>query len=301
MRILVFGAGVLGCNLAHCFYKSGKEVTLLARGKWAETIKRDGLTIVNKIPYYKTRDKINVIEQLDPDDQYDIIFVVARFSQLKDIIPVLNQNKTEHIVLVGNNTNAEEYEAQLPNKKVLFAFSSSAGHREENKVVSVNMSKITIGGTNKTTDYQTLINEVFAGMKYRVTFCDNMGDWLISHAAFILPVCFACYYTGGNLKKIKKDQAFINKVIDAMIEAYDAIRASGHEVLPEGSYEYVADRKKVTKFLKLCFGTFLGKIMASDHAMNAREEMRELNQNLLNQLDTSKSPMPNYLELSSYN
>lgn len=33
MRILVYGAGVLGCNLARDFFKAGKDVTLLARGK----------------------------------------------------------------------------------------------------------------------------------------------------------------------------------------------------------------------------------------------------------------------------
>lgn len=33
MKILVFGAGVLGCNLARNLFRAGKDVTLLARGK----------------------------------------------------------------------------------------------------------------------------------------------------------------------------------------------------------------------------------------------------------------------------
>ena len=45
MRILVYGAGVLGCNMARDFFKAGRDVTLLARGKWAETIKTNGLCI----------------------------------------------------------------------------------------------------------------------------------------------------------------------------------------------------------------------------------------------------------------
>ena len=39
MRILVYGAGVLGCNLARNLFRFGKDVTLLARGNWAEEIK----------------------------------------------------------------------------------------------------------------------------------------------------------------------------------------------------------------------------------------------------------------------
>ena len=35
MKILVYGAGVLGCNLARNLFHAGKDVTLLARGNWA--------------------------------------------------------------------------------------------------------------------------------------------------------------------------------------------------------------------------------------------------------------------------
>ena len=34
MKILVYGAGVLGCNLARNLLRAGKDVTLLARGNW---------------------------------------------------------------------------------------------------------------------------------------------------------------------------------------------------------------------------------------------------------------------------
>lgn len=33
MRILVYSAGVLGCNLARDFFRAWKDVTLLARGE----------------------------------------------------------------------------------------------------------------------------------------------------------------------------------------------------------------------------------------------------------------------------
>lgn len=46
MRILVYGAGVLGCELAHALIQNKKNVvTLLARGEWKEMIDQKGLTI----------------------------------------------------------------------------------------------------------------------------------------------------------------------------------------------------------------------------------------------------------------
>lgn len=40
MKILVFGAGVLGCNLARNFFRAGKDVTLLARSMGREHPKK---------------------------------------------------------------------------------------------------------------------------------------------------------------------------------------------------------------------------------------------------------------------
>ena len=35
---------------------------------------------------------------------------------------------------------------------------------------------------------------------------------------FMLPAVFACYKTDGNLKKLKKDNAYLHRLIDANIE-----------------------------------------------------------------------------------
>ena len=45
MKILVYGAGVLGCNLVRDLFHAGKDVILLARENWAEKIRKNGLRI----------------------------------------------------------------------------------------------------------------------------------------------------------------------------------------------------------------------------------------------------------------
>lgn len=107
-----------------------------------------------------------------------------------------------------------------------------------------------------------------------------MEDYLLCHAAFVNPVAFACYKTNGNLKTIKRNNAYLNKIIDANIEAYRIISNAGHEILPDDDKDFESKkyRKTCFKIFKLMFGTSLGKICASDHAMNATDEMSALNE-----------------------
>lgn len=101
IRILVYGAGVLGCNLAHALWISHKDVTLLARGNWYEEIKNNGMTIRHKLfTGKKTNDRLPVINELKEQDYYDVVFVVMQCTQIGSILPILQQNVSRNIILV---------------------------------------------------------------------------------------------------------------------------------------------------------------------------------------------------------
>lgn len=237
MRILVFGAGVLGCNLAKNLFCDGKDVTLLARGRWAEEIRENGLRIKNQLSPRISVSRVPVVTELKPEDRYDVIFVAIRYTQIETVLDALRANQTKTIVFVGNNVRASELAALLPEKNVMFAFA--------------------------------------------------------------VPAAFACYKTDGNLKRIKKDNAYLNRLIDASIEGYRAIRNAGHEILPKGDadFEGAKYRKTCFRFFKLMCATSLGKICASDHAMNAVDEMGALNRDLKQFFEENGAEYPVWKEL----
>ena len=299
MRILVFGAGVIGCNLARNLYRAGKDVTLLARGNWAEEIKKNGLRIKDKFSPRVSVSRIPVVTELAPEDQYDVIFVVMRYTQVGSIVETLRANGTKNIVFVGNDVRARAIAASLPEKNVLFAFALSAGHRERDMVASIDLRKITIGQLADSPSNEQLIGQIFDGMKFKVIYQPNMEDYLLCHAAFVVPVAFACYKTGGDLKKLKGDTAYLNRLVDANIEGYRAIRDAGHEILPDDDkdFEGAAYRKTCLRFFKLMCATSLGKLCASDHAMNAVGEMSALNRDLKQFFDEHGAAYPVWQEL----
>ena len=301
MKILVYGAGVLGCNLARNLFRAGKNVTLLARGKWAEEIEKNGLRIKDKFSLCTSVSSIPVVTELTPDAQYDVIFVVLRYTQLDSVLDTLRANRTKNIVFVGNNVQTRALAAELPDKNVLFAFALSAGHRENDRVVSIDLKKITIGQLAGAASNKQLIEQIFSGTKYRVVYEPNMEDYLLCHAAFVMPAAFACYKTDGDLKKLKRDAAYLERLIDANIEGYRAIQNAGHAILPKADADFESEkyRKTCLRFFKLMCATSLGKLCASDHAMNAIDEMSALNRDIKGFFDENGAAYPVWQELEA--
>ena len=234
MKILVYGAGVLGCNLARNLFHAGKDVTLLARGNWAEEIRKNGLRIKDQFSLRTSVSNIPVVTELAPNVRYDVIFVVLRYTQLDSALETLRANQTKNIVFVGNNVQARALAAALPEKNVLFAFALSAGHREPDRVVSI------------------------------------------------------------DLKKLRRNTVYLGRVIDANIEGYRAIRNAGHDILPKADADFESEkyRKTCLRFFKLMCATSLGKLCASDHAMNAIDEMSALNRDIKQFFDENGAAYP---------
>ncbi|MDE7176764.1 MAG: NAD-binding protein [Lachnospiraceae bacterium] len=131
MKILVYGAGVIGCELAHVLKKGGNDVTLLARGEWKNTLGRSGLVIKHYLQMKTTKDNIKVTGCLNPDDEYDIIFVVMQADQVPDVLAALAANVSQYVVFIGNNPWTEKTEAAVRSgssvkKEVAFGFMTAA-------------------------------------------------------------------------------------------------------------------------------------------------------------------------------
>lgn len=309
MKILIYGAGVLGCNLAHTLYKNSNkkknknEITLLARGSWFEEIKNNGLTIKHRLKFKTTNDKINVINELKEDDFYDIIFVVMQFIQIENITDILKRNMSKNIALIGNNMQARKFLEELKDKKVLFGFFKAAGKKSGDKINSVCLNKITIGRIDDKDIDDYFIKSVFKDSKIKVEIENNMDDWLKCHAAFVLPVFYGCCYSNFNLKNIKNDKIFIYKMIDAIKESFDILIELGYKILPKEDYEFVSSAKKrklCYLFFKICCSTFLGNLIASDHSKAGKIEMLALSEEFNKLKIKANINTPNLNELEKY-
>ena len=119
MKILVYGAGVLGCNLARNLFHAGKDVTCLPGEIGQRKSGRTGLRIKDQFSLRTSVSNIPVVTELAPNVRYDVIFVVLRYTQLDSALETLRANQTKNIVFVGNNVQARALAAALPEEKCL--------------------------------------------------------------------------------------------------------------------------------------------------------------------------------------
>ncbi len=86
MRLLIYGAGVIGCLYAALFGKAGYDTTLYARGKKLEAFRKNGLLYEIKGKTYQA--EVKIIDSLEEDDKYDFVFLTVKENQVHTALPL---------------------------------------------------------------------------------------------------------------------------------------------------------------------------------------------------------------------
>jgi len=238
MKILVYGAGVLGSYLAHTLIQAGNEVFMLARGERYKQLAQDGLVIQHYFQRKKTVDKISIVRSLEASDYYDIIFVVMQYHQFQSVLPVLAANVSENIAFFGNNADAESMRDFLiknstTQKKVAFGFQTSAGMRTDTgTVISIHGGgNVLAGELGDTMETFPIIKKAF-GKEYKVSYQKDIDAWLKSHYIMILPMNSIYYLFNNDFKKVSKDKHALKRMIEATDEGFSVLEKLGYTITP---------------------------------------------------------------------
>ena len=303
MKVLVYGAGVIGSCLTHVLCAAGNEVTLLARGSWRETLERGGLTIVHHLQRKNTHDRPRVIGALD-GERYDLVFAVMQYQQMTAVLEDLARVDSPLVVLVGNNMAAGKMEGYIQAhtaapKTVLFGFQGTGGRREDGKVVCVRFGEgsMSLGGaeTEEPGGAKAAVTAAFRGTGYRLTWVRGMAAWYKCHLAFILPVGYLSYALDCDLTRAKGAQ--IKQVLEAAKEGYGLISALGDPILPEDTLSKLHGVKGALSFATLWVmaKTAIGRLAATDHCRHAVTEMEALDRAFAALREQKPDqPMPNW-------
>lgn len=312
MRTLVFGAGPLGCMYAHLLRQGGKDVTILARGKRYDWIKANGLVLVDELTGAQERSSVEIVDELRPDDEYDLVVVLIRKNKLPPVFEILRANKhIKNILFMGNNAlGFDQYMRHLPEQKVLFGFPGAGGGISEQVVHYADREKpgrkrraITIGEIDgQTRDRTRAIKSLFETAGIPVNMTEDIDGWLKYHVALVSPLANALYKHECDNYALAKDKEIIRVMVRAAKEGGRVLKALGYTKrqpfqfnlfywLPE-----ILNMKAVRDLLESKFA----EIAYALHAKAARDEMEELAEEFQSLIAQTSVETPNINALKEY-
>lgn len=252
MRILVYGAGVLGSYLAHVLVRGENEVTVLARGKRADQLNNDGLVIRHYFQNRNTIDEVRVIHELVSDDLYDLIFVVMKYNDFPSVLSILAQNQSSNIILVGNNADALGMQKVLEEnsitmKNVIFGFQISAGLREEcGRIICIRGGgQMVLGSLDGEITIKPILEKAFKKVKYRLVYHEDIDAWLKSHIVMIVALNSVSFLYDGDLNRASKDRKLLKQAIDVMDDGFQLLENLDYKITPANQVVLVRKHKRI--------------------------------------------------------
>ena len=101
MRVLIYGAGVIGSLYAALFSEAGVGTSVYARGRRLESLRQNGLRYEKNGAVCTAN--VCVLDTLRPNDIYDFIFLTVRENQLHEALAQLRGNQSPCIVTMVNS------------------------------------------------------------------------------------------------------------------------------------------------------------------------------------------------------
>ena len=112
MRILIYGAGVIGSLYAVLFAETGYDTSIYARGKRLEFLKKNGL--LYKKNQNIRRAEATILGELSDNDAYDFILLTVREKPYQKVVD-MHMWQLCHLAMVVPIADAY-YEADCPER-----------------------------------------------------------------------------------------------------------------------------------------------------------------------------------------
>jgi ketopantoate reductase len=209
VRILVFGAGVIGSVYAVKLLQAGHEVVMLARGRRLEDLQTNGLVLEEATSGNRTVLAVQSVGEPAPADRYEVVLVPVRSEQLASTLPVLTAMHDGSDVLFFGNTAGHQAELlACLGERALFGFPAAGGVRDGSviKYVLIRQQKTMLGEpTGAMTPRGQHLQDELTGAGFPATISTSIDDWLLGHAAFIAPIAFALYRVDTDPAKLAAD------------------------------------------------------------------------------------------------
>lgn len=280
MRLLIYGAGVIGCLYAALFSKAGYDTTIYARGKKLEAFRRDGLLYeINGKTY---RAEVKIVDILEDEDKYDFIFLTVKENQVHTALKELSSNISPDIVTMVNTIEPySDWEELCGKGRVIPAFPGAGGSFDKGVlkaaltpwiVQPTTFGEINGSKTKRLFKLAELLKK--SGIPYRIV--EDMHRWQLCHLAMVVPIADA-YYEAQNPKEAWREDKIMAKTAERMKRNFSLLHDLGIKLSPRKMNIFrCLPLFILKKGLMITFRSSFGNLFMYQHSINAPDEMRRL-------------------------
>lgn len=247
MKILVFGAGVIGTMHAWAFERAGHQVSLLVRpgheDRWSNGV---ALRILDGRGPRQEEAKVlyrpQIVTSFTPDDGYDLIVDAVRYSQAEGVLPQIAANRGNAVVLffhqswrgldlIDRTLTKEQYVLGMPRAGGVLTNGVLDGAFEGKVMLGTSTcgrptTPVVEGAAHKNLDF---VSGLFRPAGFEVVSPENMEHWHWVHFAA------TAVYTGAIAREegyeaFAQNKKAIHEALLAGREAMNICAARGVDV-----------------------------------------------------------------------
>lgn len=223
MKVLVYGAGVLGSIYAVRLHESGVDVTLVARGERLKSLREHGVLIAEGDQGVVQSVSVPVIEHAT--GRWDLVVVLVRSHQVKAVLGDLAGLNSDVLFLLNWAAGPRPLIDVIGRDHVMLGFPNQGGRMDGDIVRYRPASRLTslvpmsVGESDgRMTPQLERVVAMFRSAGFRVKAEKQMDAWLRTHAAFEVPLGVAVHAAGGP-EELAKDRVAVRKMVHNMQES----------------------------------------------------------------------------------
>ena len=283
MRLLIYGAGVIGSLYGVLFEKAGLDVSIYAKGKRLNILNSRGLLYYENNEVKKS--EVKILSELTWNDKYDYIFLAVRENQLYTALKELKDNKSDIVTLVNSIDDYHKWEDICGEGRIIPAF-PGAGGSIKNDILDAALTPKVIQTTvfgeingEKTARINKLA-KIFKKAEISYRIIKNMHLWQLCHLAMVVPIADA-YYEAEYPQKAGYDFKLMFKTVKQIKLNLHFMRINHGKVLPGkiNIFLYIPSWMLAVG-MSFVFRSSFGYKFMYQHSIKAPDEMRVLHRQL---------------------
>jgi Ketopantoate reductase len=299
-QILIYGAGAIGSIFGGKLALSGIDITMLARGKRFEELRKNGIILKNSINGKVQKVNVSIIDDLKENDIYDYIIVAVQNTQVDSILPILSKNRSSNIVFIVNNPcGYQKYIDSLGYDKIIIGFPSAGGERKNGIVtyfIGTGLAKLfqatTFGEiSGKRTDRLIKLLQIFKNAGFSPSQNNNMMDWQKTHVAVVVSIGKALYKFNSDNYKLAKSTETLKQMILSIRECFTLLKQKGVKINPTKLNFFYLPCFLLIPIFSIAMNTKIAEVAMAKHTIVAKDEMSVLEKLLIEILDKTEEDM----------